>query len=33
MLPGAGISRILMALVAVVVVLSLLVTMLPSQGL
>ena len=33
MLPGAGVSRILMALVAIVVVLSMLVTLLPSQGL
>jgi hypothetical protein len=33
MLPGAGISRYLMAIVAAIVVLSLLVSMLPSQGL
>jgi hypothetical protein len=33
MLPGAGISRILMAVVALIVVLSLLVTLLPSPRL
>jgi hypothetical protein len=33
MLPGAGISRFLMAFVALIVVLSLLVTLLPNPGL
>jgi hypothetical protein len=33
MLPGAGASRYLMAIVAVIVVLSLLITMLPNPGL